>query len=152
MARSFARNTSASASGTPTGLSITYLNEFGPEYFELAQLTGISPAEYRAIAPAVKDEAVHCGDEVIALLLENAEKLAAAVAQLRASAPTPPRKPLSVERRLRRLEREACKLAGALSALIPAANSLAERAWLASILGAMHLSTERLELELGRVG
>lgn len=130
---------------------IHYLNEFGPAYFELAQLTGISPAEYRAIAPAVKDEAVHCGDEVIALLPENAEKLAAAVAQLRASAPVPTRKPLSVERRLRRLERDACKLAGALSALIPAANSRTERVWLASILGAMHLSMERLERELGPV-
>ena len=28
---------------------IHYLKDFGPEYFELAQLTGISAAEYRAI-------------------------------------------------------------------------------------------------------
>ena len=131
---------------------IHYLNEFGPEYFELAQLTGISPAEYRAIAPAVKDEAVHCGDEAIALLPENAEKLAAAVAQLRASAPVPARKPLSVEQRLRRLEREAGKLTRALPALIPAADSISQRARLASILGGTHQSMEQLERELGRVG
>ncbi|HEY1239079.1 MAG TPA: hypothetical protein VGF16_00925 [Bryobacteraceae bacterium] len=131
---------------------IHYLNEFGPAYFELAQLTGISPSEYRAIAPAVKDEAVHCGDEVIALLPENAEKLAAAVAQLRASAPIPARKPLSIEQRLRHLERQAGRLTGALRALIPAADSIAQRARLASILGATHQSLEQLERELGRVG
>src|SRR5690348_13055722 len=58
-------------SATHANRIIRYLNEFGPEYFELAHLTGISPAEYRAIAPAVKDQAVHCGDQMIALLPEN---------------------------------------------------------------------------------
>jgi len=131
---------------------IHYLNEFGPAYFELAQLTGISPAEYRAIAPAVRDEAIHCGDEAIALLPENSEKLAAAVAQLRASAPMPARKALSVEQRLRRLEREASKLTEALRALIAAADSIGQRARLASIVGATHQTMEQLERELGGVG
>src|SRR5437588_8513662 len=62
---------------------IGYLDEFGPAYFDLAQLTGISPDEYRAVAPAVKDQAVHLNGQVIALLPENSGKLAAAVADLR---------------------------------------------------------------------
>lgn len=131
---------------------IHYLNEFGPAYFELAQLTGISPAEYRAIAPAMKDEALRCGDEAIALLPENAEKLAAAVAQLRASLSVPTKKQLSVEQQIRQLERQAGKLTRALRALIPAADSIAQRARLASILGGTHQSMEQLERELGRVG
>ncbi len=130
---------------------IGYLNEFGPEYFELAQFTGISPAEYRAIAPAVKDQAVHCDGQAIALLPENAEKLAAAVARLRASAGEPLVPQPSFERRLRRLERQAAGLTGALRGLVPEACSTAQRARLASVLGAAHRSFEQLELELGRV-
>src|SRR5207253_4510247 len=38
---------------------IRYLNEFGPSYFEVTQLTRISPATYRAIAPAIQGQALH---------------------------------------------------------------------------------------------
>lgn len=100
----------------------------------------------------MKDEALHCGDEAIALLPENAEKLAAAVAQLRASLSVPTRKQLSVEQQIRQFERQAGKLTRALRTLIPAANSIAQRARLASILGGTHQSMEQLERELGRVG
>jgi hypothetical protein len=71
---------------------------------------------------------------------ENAEKLAAAVAQLQASAPTP-RKELSIEQR--RLDRQAGKLDGVLRAPILIA---------ASILGATRQSMEQRERELGRIG
>jgi len=131
---------------------IHYLNDFGPEYFELAQLTGISPAEYRAIAPAVKDEAVHCGGEAIALIPENSQKLAAAVAQLRASIPNPQRAEPSFECRLRRAERQGAKLIAACRGLLAVATSTPQRARLASILGAAHLGFEQLERDLGRIG
>jgi len=73
---------------------IHYLNEFGPGYFEVAQLTRISPTVYRAIAPAVQDHAIQHDGESIALVPENMEKVAAAVAQLRkAAAPPPPAPP-----------------------------------------------------------
>ncbi len=62
---------------------IRYLEEFGPSYFEVAQLTRISPATYRAIAPAIQDQALHHNGEAIALIPENAEKVTAAVAALR---------------------------------------------------------------------
>src|ERR1700687_841432 len=68
---------------------IGYLDDFGPAYFDLAQLTGISPDEYRAIAPAIKNQAIHYTGEVISLLPENTEKLTAAVAGLRRETPRP---------------------------------------------------------------
>ena len=69
---------------------IGWLNEFGPQYFEIAQLTRISPETYRAIAPSIQDGALHTDGEAIALIPENAEKISAAVAELRKPAPKPP--------------------------------------------------------------
>ena len=62
---------------------IGYLEEFGPEYFELTQLIRIPPETYRAIAPAVKDGHIRWQSEAIALIPENSERVAAAVAGLR---------------------------------------------------------------------
>ena len=70
---------------------IRNLEEFGPAYFELAQLTRISVEEFRAIAPAVRDQHIHAHGQAIALIPENAEKVAAAVADLRRdTAPSAP--------------------------------------------------------------
>ena len=65
---------------------IRVLEEFGPDFFEVAQLTRIPPEAYRAIAPAVKDGHVHWNGEAIALLPENAARVAAAVTALRETA------------------------------------------------------------------
>jgi hypothetical protein len=65
---------------------ILLLEEFGPEYFEVTQLTRVSAEGYRAIAPAVRDGHIHWQSEAIALLPENSEKVAAAVAGLRDAA------------------------------------------------------------------
>lgn len=62
---------------------IRYLEEFGPTYFEVAQLTPVSPATYRAIAPAIQDHALRHNGETITLVPENAEKVVAAVAEMR---------------------------------------------------------------------
>jgi hypothetical protein len=62
---------------------INLMEEFGSAYFEVAQLTRISPATYRAIAPSIDDQGLHHNGEAIALIPENAEKVAAAVADLR---------------------------------------------------------------------
>jgi hypothetical protein len=66
---------------------VRHLEEFGPSYFELAQLTRISPAQFRAIAPAVRDQRIHAHGEAIALIPENSVQIAAAVADLRRDAP-----------------------------------------------------------------
>jgi len=65
---------------------IRNLEEFGPSYFELAQLTRITPQQFRSIAPAVRDQRIHTHGEAIALIPKNAEKIAAAVADLRRNA------------------------------------------------------------------
>jgi hypothetical protein len=57
--------------------------EFGAGYFEVAQLTRISPETYRAIEPVVKDGALHFDGEALELDVENWRKIVAAVAELR---------------------------------------------------------------------
>jgi len=68
---------------------VRYLEEFRPDYFELAQLTRVTTAEFRAIAPAIRDQSIHLGGEAIALIPENSDRIAAAVAELRRPAPAP---------------------------------------------------------------
>src|SRR4051812_30691172 len=55
---------------------IRLLEHFGPQYFEVAQLTRISPETYRAIAPAIQDGALYTNGEAIALVPENADRVA----------------------------------------------------------------------------
>jgi hypothetical protein len=66
---------------------IRNLEEFGPVYFDVAQFTRISPEAYRAIAPSISDQGLNSNGEVIALIPENAERVAAAVTEMRKAAP-----------------------------------------------------------------
>jgi hypothetical protein len=68
--------------------TIRLWEEFGSAYFEMAQLTRISAETYRAIAPAVKDGALHVDGETIELNAENSRRVSAAVARLRREIPT----------------------------------------------------------------
>jgi hypothetical protein len=61
--------------------------EFGPGYFELAQLTRISADTYRAIAPSIQDGALVHNGQTIELNPENSRKVAAAVAEVRRALP-----------------------------------------------------------------
>jgi hypothetical protein len=65
---------------------IRQLEEFAPGHFELAQLTRITPEQFPAIAPAVHDRQILANGEAIALIPENSEKIALAVATLRREA------------------------------------------------------------------
>jgi len=67
--------------------TIRLWEEFGTAYFELSQLTRVSPQTFRAIAPAIQDGALRYNGEAIALNAENSRKVAAAVADLRRSLP-----------------------------------------------------------------
>ena len=60
--------------------------KYGPEYFHIAQITRISVADYRAIAPAVSAQGIAWNGEVIALDPENAGRIATAVSALRTAA------------------------------------------------------------------
>src|SRR5215469_15689194 len=66
---------------------IRLLEEFGPAYFELSQLTRVSPETFRAIAANIEDGVLHFNGEAIALTPDNSRKVAAAVAEMRSVLP-----------------------------------------------------------------
>jgi hypothetical protein len=68
---------------------IRYLEEFGADYFEVAQLTRITPEQFRAIAPAIRESSIHVNGQAIALIPENSDQVTAAVAELRRAADSP---------------------------------------------------------------
>jgi hypothetical protein len=92
---------------------IRYLLQYGPQYFELAQITRISADAYRAIAPQVTSRGLELDGEVIPLVDENSQRLAAGVAELRKRAGNPAGNALpaaqpadvfpDIERRIKRL-------------------------------------------------
>ena len=61
---------------------IQQLEEFGPQFFLLSQLTRVPPAAYRAIAPHVTVEGVYFDGELIPFTMENSRKVTDAVAEL----------------------------------------------------------------------
>jgi hypothetical protein len=67
--------------------TIKVLEEFGPAFFELSQLTRVSPETYRAIAPAIENGVLHFDGEDILLNADNSRKIAAAVAEMRSAIP-----------------------------------------------------------------
>ncbi len=76
---------------------INLLNEFGPQYFELSQLTRVSPETYRAIRPALQDGSLHVDGEAIALISGNAARISAAVAEMRKAAKPQRTKPVPAQ-------------------------------------------------------
>lgn len=83
---------------------IAQLNEFGPAYFEIAAMAGLTPEQYRAIEPCIRENALHLGAEVIALIPANSPAIADAVTRMLAprrssgAAPTPTKVPTVMER------------------------------------------------------
>jgi hypothetical protein len=62
---------------------IRRLEEFGPQYFRLAQATGISADDYRRIAGSVNEKGLSYAGELIPISSEDAPRLIAAVEELR---------------------------------------------------------------------
>jgi hypothetical protein len=87
---------------------IRLLEEFGSDYFAMAQLTRVTPAQYRTIASSVKDHIVTYNGEAIALIPENTEKVATAVENLRKAAPA---KSKAAARRARRPRSRRARIA-----------------------------------------
>jgi len=99
-------------SGAQADKIIQLWQEFGAGFFQVAQLTRISPETYRAIAPSVREDALHLNGEVIELSVENSRRVAEAVARLR-----PVKKPaLQIEThvRLRELDERCMALVAEL--------------------------------------
>ena len=87
---------------------IQNLEEFGPEYFVIAQVTGISAGEYRRIRGAICNHALLHGGEEIPIEIENASRLTIAVEALRresAALPGPATAPADASHCLTKAER-----------------------------------------------
>jgi hypothetical protein len=85
---------------------IQLLDEFGPAYFELAQLTRVSAETYRAIAPSIRDGVLHSHGDAIDLTVENTRKVAAAIAEFRRTLPVKkPAPQLPMHERLAELDK-----------------------------------------------
>lgn len=93
-------------SKTEADRTIKLLEEFGPAYFELSQLTRISPETFRAIAPNLKEGLLHYNGEAIELNSENSRKVATAVAELRRAIPQKSPESRSLMRELNELFQE----------------------------------------------
>ena len=124
---------------------IQLLNEFGPDYFELSQLTRISPETFRAIQPALHDKTLHIEGEVIALIPENAARVSAAVAQLRkAPVPEPPK--LSEKKQLEALEKRCSAIVEEFVQLVKRRQTPPHR--ISGILESLQTRLTRLQLQL----
>ncbi len=61
---------------------ISLLNRFGPIYFEITQLVGLSPRQYLAIEPVVRENSLLVNGEAVSLIPENAPKLLEAIGEV----------------------------------------------------------------------
>jgi hypothetical protein len=126
---------------------IRYLEEFGPDYFELAQLTRVTPQQYRAIAPAIREKSIHVEGEAIALLPENSDRIAEAVAELREKASAPPS--VRVVEQMATFGRRFDRLTADFGEFSRTPMSLAEESQVKSVLSNAVVALRRLGLEIG---
>src|SRR5580765_2538448 len=92
-------------SGTQADSIIRLWEEFGAGYFEVAQLTRISPETYRVLGPAVNGGVLNLNGDQIELTVDNFRKVAAAVSEVRRSLPLKKVEPdLGLDFRIQRLD------------------------------------------------
>ena len=85
--------------------TLRLLDDFGPEYFHVAQMAHVTAEEYRTIAPHVSSAGVWLGEKPIPLLPENSEQISAAVAELlQRERPVKEKAPLSAGAVIKRCE------------------------------------------------
>ena len=137
--------------------TIKLWEEFGATYFELSQLTRVSPETFRAIAPAIEDGVLHYHGETIELSPENSRKVAAAVAELRSALPKRSAESRSLDREIRALCHELDvsvrieKLNDCCTALIAEFERISIDQGLGSARDLFLMALTRVRAELGRV-
>jgi len=124
---------------------IARLEEFGPAYFEVAQLTRVSPETFRQLAPSIHDGTLHHQGEAIALIPENAARVALVVGEHRKALP-PPR---TSSARLDALEARCNRLLEEFEELSGAWRDNGDRLMLGSVLARTRSALALLGLELG---
>jgi hypothetical protein len=125
---------------------IHHLEEFGPDYFEVAQLTRVTPEQYRVIAPAIRDSNIHVDGQAIALIPENSDRVATAVAALRQAAPAAVAT-VSAEERMAILQRRFDQFVTDYRELAGASLSLEEKSEVRTMLSNALLTLHRVELQ-----
>jgi len=124
---------------------IGLLEEFGRAYFEVAQLTRVSPETFRALAPSIHDKTLHHNGEAIALIPENAARVASVVAGHRKGAQ--PARTLGT--RLEALDRRCNQLIKEFEEFSGAWSDSVDRMMLGAVLARTRAALTRLGLELG---
>ena len=102
---------------------IALLNRFGPVYFEIAQLVGISPREYLEIEPAVREHCVVVNGEALSLVPEKAPAFGEALRLLLRKSRKSRRRCLSPEA----LRSRGCGVANQVVSLYRSCGSPSER-------------------------
>jgi hypothetical protein len=129
--------------------AIALLKKHGTLYFEMAALTGITPAEFGRIEHAIQRDGIHVGSDVIALIPENAARAVDAVARLQteAAAAQSAEPAASAEEQIRELEKRAMQLCASFHRTANAADSI-ERQWLIGAIKKVQKMINRLEMEI----
>ena len=127
---------------------IGLLEEFGPAYFEVAQLTRVSPETFRQLAPSIHDGTLHHHGQAIALIPENAARVASVVGEHRKAAP-PRAADTGLGTRLDALEQRCNRLLQEFEELSGAWRDSGDRMMLGSVLARTRSELARLGLELG---
>ena len=81
----------------PADRLISLLNRFGAPYFQLSQLVGITPEQYLAIEPAVREDNLLIDGEAIGLIPENTPRITTAIRILLSQSEQPKLRDLSAQ-------------------------------------------------------
>ena len=133
---------------------IALLNRFGPIYFELSELIGISPRQYLAIEPAVREDQLVVDGEVISFIPKNHPKIIAAVHQLLTQTPISKRRdptPESIGAQLNDLAARGRAIANQLVDLYYAAYSRDDRERILEVTTELRLILMRPDTEPRRL-
>jgi hypothetical protein len=109
---------------------IGLLKRFGPIYFELAQLVGLSVKQYLVIEPAIREDSLIVDGAAISVIPENAPKILEAVSRLlneSHSTRRPQPRPESFRERVADLTSRGSVIANQLVALYNSARSERDR-------------------------
>ena len=129
---------------------ISLLNRFGPIYFELSQLVGLSPEEYLAIEPTVRENSLLVDGEAVSLIPENAPMLLDAVGQLLCKSRRRKRRDRSPETLRTRLADLTCRgraIANQFAALYNSAHSGRDRELILEAATELRILLMQLDLE-----
>jgi hypothetical protein len=129
---------------------IALIKKHGPLYFEAAAITGITPAEFEEIQGAIREDGIHIGGEVIALVPENSARAMEAVARLQAEAAAAEgAKPgLTAQKQIAELENRGKQLCARFHKTAKTLNSV-ERPVLIGSIKKLQRIFNQLELEIG---